>query len=90
MEMSGQLHAPSALPPGKEALGPIGQEAGLAPEPVWTLWRREKFCSYRDLISDSSAVQLVTIRYADWAIAAHFEAASKDIFERMKKREAVT
>jgi len=31
------LHAPAALPPV-----PIGQEAGWAPEPVWTLWRREK------------------------------------------------
>jgi hypothetical protein len=25
MEMSGQLHAPAALPPGKEPLVPIGQ-----------------------------------------------------------------
>jgi hypothetical protein len=25
-----------ALPPGKEPLVPIGQEAGWAPEPVWT------------------------------------------------------
>jgi hypothetical protein len=26
--MSGQLYAPAALPPGKELLVPIGQEAG--------------------------------------------------------------
>jgi hypothetical protein len=31
MEVSGQLHAPAALPPGKETLVPIGQEAGWAP-----------------------------------------------------------
>jgi hypothetical protein len=28
MEVSGQLHVPVALPPGKETLVPIGQEAG--------------------------------------------------------------
>jgi hypothetical protein len=32
MEVSGQLHAPDALPPGKEPPVPIGQEAGWAPE----------------------------------------------------------
>jgi hypothetical protein len=42
-EMSGQLHASAALPPGKEPLVPTGQDAGCAPEPVWTRWRREKF-----------------------------------------------
>jgi len=36
MEVSGQLHAPAALPPGKEPLVPIGYEAGWAPEPFWT------------------------------------------------------
>jgi hypothetical protein len=36
MEVNGQLHAPSALLPGKEPLVSIGQEAGWAPEPVWT------------------------------------------------------
>jgi hypothetical protein len=37
MGVSGQYHAPSALlPPGKGPPVPIGQEAGWAPEPVWT------------------------------------------------------
>jgi hypothetical protein len=31
-----------ALPPGKEHLVPIGQEAGWAPEPVWTQKLEEK------------------------------------------------
>jgi hypothetical protein len=26
----------------------IGEKAGWAPEPVWTTWRGEKFCRYRD------------------------------------------
>jgi hypothetical protein len=34
--VSGQLHAPAALPPGKEPLIPIGQKAWWDPEPVWT------------------------------------------------------
>jgi hypothetical protein len=28
MEVNGQFHAPAALPPGKEPLVPIGEEAG--------------------------------------------------------------
>jgi len=32
MEVSGQLHVPAALLPV-----PTGEEAGWAPEPVWTL-----------------------------------------------------
>jgi hypothetical protein len=31
LEVSGQLHAPAALSPGKEPPVPIGQEAGWAP-----------------------------------------------------------
>jgi hypothetical protein len=42
MEVSGQLHAPAALLPGKEPSEPIGQEAGWTQEAFWTLWRREK------------------------------------------------
>jgi hypothetical protein len=32
MEVSGQLHTPAALNPGKEPLVPTGQEAGWSPE----------------------------------------------------------
>jgi hypothetical protein len=35
MGVVGQLHAPTALPPGRDPV-PIVQEAGWAPEPVWT------------------------------------------------------
>jgi hypothetical protein len=34
--VSGQRHAPAALYPLKGPLVPIVQEAGWAPEPVWT------------------------------------------------------
>jgi hypothetical protein len=42
MEVSGQFHAPAALPPGKKPLVSIVKEAGWAPEPVWTRWLGEK------------------------------------------------
>jgi hypothetical protein len=32
------------LPPGKQSPVPIGQEAGWAPEQVWTTWRSENSC----------------------------------------------
>jgi len=31
--------------PGKEPLVPIRWEAGWAPKPVWTRWRKERFPS---------------------------------------------
>jgi hypothetical protein len=43
MGVSGQRHAPAAhLPPGKGLPVPIAQEAGWAPEPVWTQRIEEK------------------------------------------------
>jgi hypothetical protein len=41
LEVSGQLHTPAALTPGKETPVPIGQEVGWASEPVWTIRRSE-------------------------------------------------
>jgi hypothetical protein len=41
MEVSGQIHAPAALTLEKEFQVPIGLEAAWAPEPIWTLWRRD-------------------------------------------------
>jgi hypothetical protein len=43
MGVSGQRHAPAAfLSPGKGPQVPIVQEAGWAPEPVWTQRLEEK------------------------------------------------
>jgi hypothetical protein len=43
MGVSGQRHTPAALlPPGKGPPVPIVQEAGWAPEPVWTQRLEEK------------------------------------------------
>jgi hypothetical protein len=49
---------------------PIGQEAGWAPEPIWTTWRSENFCPHRDSNSDPSVVQPVPSRHTDCAIPA--------------------
>jgi hypothetical protein len=70
MKLSGQLHAPIALLPEKEPPVPIWQEAGWAPEMVWTLWCREKSHTYRDTNFYPSAVQPVASRYTDWTIPA--------------------
>jgi len=40
MEASGELHALVILPPGKEPAVPVVLEDGLAPQLVWTVWRR--------------------------------------------------
>jgi hypothetical protein len=68
MMVNGQLHAPAALSPGEDPPVPIGQEAGLAPEPFWTLWRREKFLDPAG--ERTSAFQPVDRRYTNWAIPA--------------------
>jgi hypothetical protein len=57
MEVSGQLDAPAALPPWKEPLVRVEQEAGWAVQPVWTTWKREHFLTYRYSNSDPSVVQ---------------------------------
>jgi hypothetical protein len=69
--VSGQLHAPAALPPGKEPPVPTAYEAGWVPEAVWTMWRTENSWPYRDSNSYPSVVQLVASRYTDYAIPAH-------------------
>jgi hypothetical protein len=41
MEVSGQLNAQAALPPGKGPPVPIEYEVGWILKLVWTTWRRE-------------------------------------------------
>jgi hypothetical protein len=68
--MSGQLHAPAALLPGKVSPLPIGKEVGWTPVPVRMARRRENSWPYRDSNSDPSVVQPVASRYTDYAIPA--------------------
>jgi hypothetical protein len=46
--MSGQLHAPVALPPGKEPPVPTGEETGWAPEEVRMLWREKNLALWEN------------------------------------------
>jgi hypothetical protein len=69
MGLSGQRHAPAALlPPGKGPPVPIVQEAGWAPEPVWTQRLEENsFRLYLGSNLDRPVVQPVARHYTDWA-----------------------
>jgi hypothetical protein len=40
--VSGEFHAPAALPSGEQPPVPIVEEVGWVPEPDWTLQRRDK------------------------------------------------
>jgi hypothetical protein len=69
MGVSGQRHAPAALlPPGKGPPVPIVQEAGWAPEPVWTQRIEEK--SFAPAGDRTSIAQSVARLYTDWATPA--------------------
>jgi hypothetical protein len=74
MGVSGQRHAPAALlPPGKVPQVPIGQEAGWAPEPVWTQKLEVKSsapCPHRGSNPDRPVVQPVVRHYTAWSTPA--------------------
>jgi hypothetical protein len=63
MEVSGQLHAPAALPPEKE--GWVGSRAVLD-----AVVKRKIPSLCRESISRTPIVQPLTQRYTDWAIMA--------------------
>jgi hypothetical protein len=67
MEMSGQLHAPAALPPGKEPRYPLDRTLG---GPQSRSGRRKNSWPYRDSNSDSLVIQPVASRYTNYAIQA--------------------
>jgi hypothetical protein len=71
MEVSGQLHAPAALPPEKEPLEHIWQEAGWAPETLKTV-KRKIPSPRRESNPRIPIVQPVAYRYTDWAITAKY------------------
>jgi hypothetical protein len=67
--VSGQRHAPATIyPRGKEHPVPTGQEAGWAPEPVWTqsLEKKSSCLCYGSKL-DRPVVQSVARHYTDWA-----------------------
>jgi hypothetical protein len=72
MGVNGQRQAPAALYlQGKAPPVPTVQEAGWAPEPVWTQRLEEKFlCPCRGSNHYRPVVQSVAIHYTDWATPA--------------------
>jgi hypothetical protein len=61
----------SASRPGRLTPEEKAPSTHWAPEPVWTRWRGEQPCPYRDSKSDTSAVQPVASRYTDCTIPGH-------------------
>jgi hypothetical protein len=75
MGVSGQLHAPAALYPGKGPPVPIGQEAGWVPVPVWTQGLEEKSSAP---VGDRTPIDQSVVRhYTAWATAAPLPAWKK-------------
>jgi hypothetical protein len=72
MEVSGQLHAPAVLPPGKEPLVPIGQDAGGGGgrAVLDAVVKRKIPSPRRESNPRTPNVQPVAQRYTDWAITA--------------------
>jgi hypothetical protein len=72
-EVSSQLHALGALPPGRKSPQyPLDRRLG-GPQNRSGIRGGEKFCPYRDSNSDLSAVQPVASRYTDCSIPAPIE-----------------
>jgi hypothetical protein len=75
--MSGQFHAPAALPPGKQSQVPIRQEAGWTPkQPVRSLGKRRNSFPCREL---TTGVQHVARRYTDWAIVYYSQTKRRQL-----------
>jgi hypothetical protein len=72
-EVSGQLHATAVVPHGKAAAVHINWEAGWAPQPVWSSWRRQMFL---DLAGNRAAIPPTPspwrIHDNDYAFPVHF------------------
>jgi hypothetical protein len=68
MEVSGQLHAPASLPPGKSSRYPLDKRVG---GPQSRSGRRgENSWPYRHSNSEPSVVEPVASRHTDWATSS--------------------
>jgi hypothetical protein len=71
MEVSSQLHAPAALPLGKEPLVPVELGGWMGPRAVLDAVVKRKIPSpRRESNPRTPIIQPVAQRYTDWAIAA--------------------
>jgi hypothetical protein len=73
MEVSDQLHAPAALPPGKEHPGTHRIEGWVGPRAVLDAVVKRKINSPRQKSNPRTPIiQPGAQRYTDWAVTAHF------------------
>jgi hypothetical protein len=71
MEVSGQLHAPAALPPGERAPGTLWVEGWVGPGAILDAVVKRKITSpHRESNPRTPIVQPVVQRYTDWGITA--------------------
>jgi hypothetical protein len=87
MEVSGHLHAPSALPPGETAPGTHGIGGWVVPRAVLdAVVERKISCPRRESNPRTPIVQPVAQRYTDWAITALNNAIDCPLFKRTRGR----
>jgi hypothetical protein len=67
--VSGELHEPAALPPGKSPRYPLDR-SWVDPGGGLDDMEKRKFLSHRDLNSNTLVVQPVASRYSDYALPA--------------------
>ena len=89
MEVSGQHHAPAALPPGGGGNPlPIKQETGCTSITVWTFWRKRKIrCPYPN--SNHGPSRQLPSRYIDYAIPDPIRDLYTTFIHYKKRRDSV-
>jgi hypothetical protein len=71
---------PGRFSPGKEPPLASGQQPGRAPKPIWTTWKRDNSCHYRDSNSEPSVIQHVEWGKDDLRVKQYFIKLSLIIF----------
>jgi hypothetical protein len=94
MEVSGQVHAPAALTPGKEPLGTHWVGGWVGPRAVLdTVVKRKIPSLHRESNPRTPIVQPAAQRYTDWAITTQLFVRAIELFQiqigRKKQRMKV-